>query len=86
MRLIRTQSFKADYEKLPIYIREQTEKQLKFFVINWRHPSLRIKKMEGFKNIFEARVSGDYRFTFQVFKDGYILRRIGRHDKTLKHP
>lgn len=64
MRIIRTQSFKIDYKKLPFHIQKQTEKQLRFLVSDWRRPSLRIKKMEGFYNIFEARVSQGYRFTF----------------------
>lgn len=86
MRIIRTYSFKKDYKKLPFDIQKIAEKQLKLFITNWRYPSLQTKKMKGFINIFEARVTADYRFTFQVFQDGYILRRIGRHDVTLRRP
>jgi len=37
------------------------------------------------RNIWEGRVTYNYRFTFQVEGELYILRTIGTHD-TLKNP
>lgn len=85
MKLIRTGKFKQGYKKLPQPIKNQTKKQLKLFLANHKHPSLRTKKMSGFSDIWECRITRDYRFTFQIAGDTYILRRIGKHD-ILKTP
>lgn len=37
------------------------------------------------RNIWEGRVTGGYRFTFQIEGDVYILRKVGTHD-ILKKP
>jgi len=36
--------------------------------------------MQGRADIWECRVSGGYRFTFQVEGDTLVLRRVGPHD------
>ena len=38
------------------------------------------------KDIWEARVSLDYRMTFQIVSGYYILRNVGHHDPALKNP
>ena len=80
MTIERTDRFKRDFLRLPQAIKRRTEKQLVRLVSDPRHPSLRIKKMEGTENIWEGRITKGYRFTFQVEPDTYILRRIGTHD------
>jgi len=80
-----TQSFKKDYQNLPENLKEQTQKQLSIMVENPRHPSLRIKKMSGTQNIWEARITRGYRVTFQIEGEIFLLRRIGGHD-ILKKP
>jgi hypothetical protein len=37
------------------------------------------RDLEG-RDIWEARVTGGYRFTFVIEGDTYILRRVGAHD------
>jgi mRNA interferase RelE/StbE len=91
MRLIRTESFKRDFQALPGPIKRRTEQALRFFVANPRHPSLRAKKMEGQRDsegrdIWEARITQAYRFTFAIDKDTYILRRVGPHEDALRKP
>jgi hypothetical protein len=49
------------------------------------HPSLRVKKLEGYENRWEASITMFYRFTFEVYEGYYLLRRIGPHD-ILKKP
>jgi hypothetical protein len=44
-----------------------------------------MKKMEGRQSIWEARITGGYRMTFQINGDTYLLRRAGTHD-ILKKP
>ena len=85
MRIIRTAHFKRDFQRLPEAFKRSTEKALRFFVENPRHPSLRVKKMEGQRDdegrdIWEARITRSYRFTFAIEEDTYILYRIGPHD------
>lgn len=85
MRLVRTERFKSDFARLPEPIKRRVRKQLSLLLQNPRHRSLRIKKMEGSRDIWEGRITKNYRFTFQIHRDAYLLRRIGTHD-ILKSP
>lgn len=85
MQLLRTERFKKDFKRLPTEVRERTGKVLELFVSNPRHPSLHVKKMEGTPDIWEFRVSDNYRMTFQFVQEGMLLRRIGTHN-VLRHP
>jgi len=85
MKLLTTSSFDADYTSLPKSVQQLARKKLELFVANMRHPSLRVKKMEGPRNIWEGRITRNYRFTFQTEGDVCILRRIGTHN-ILKTP
>jgi mRNA interferase RelE/StbE len=85
MKIQRTQQFSDDFRRLPQNIQSQANKKLALFFDNPFHPSHRIKKMKGFENIWEARITKNYRFTFHLDKDTWLLRRIGTHD-ILKTP
>jgi mRNA interferase RelE/StbE len=85
MKIYRTESFKSDYQQLPLHAQKAFERKIKLFVQNIRHPSLRIKKMQGFENLWEGSINMFYRFTFEIQDDRYLLRRIGPHD-ILKNP
>ncbi len=80
MKLGRTNRFKRDYKKLPPQIQKQTDKKLQYLVSDITHPSLRIKRVQKYKNIFEGSITTDYRFLFQITAGGYTLLRIGTHD------
>ena len=85
MRFIRTDNFKRSFKKLPDAMKRSAEKALRLFAKNPRYPSLRVKKMQGQydadgRDIWEARISQKYRFTFVIDADIYILYRIGPHD------
>lgn len=80
MKLAFTKSFKNDYQSLPENVQQKVDKQLKFLIKDRNYPSLQVKKMQGHPNIWEARVSRSYRFTFQIEGDVYLLRRVGTHD------
>ena len=86
MRIIRTDAFKRDFKELPAPVQEKFRKKIRLFMENIKHPSLRVKKMVGYKNRWEASIDMFYRFTFEVHHDFYILRRIGPHDYVLKNP
>lgn len=85
MKITFTKTFIRDYRKLPPDLQKTFDKQLELLLSSQRHPSLNIKKMNDPRNIWEGRVTASYRFTFQIERDVYILRRVGTHD-TLKTP
>ncbi len=63
MRLLTTRPFEDDYARLPETIQTLANRKLILFLQNPRHPSLRVKKMEDPRNIWEARITASYRFT-----------------------
>jgi len=75
----RTDAFLRDYRALPIEIRERVEKQLRLLLEDFRHPSLRLKKLKG-TDKFEIRISKGYRLTLRFDKEHLELRRVGTHD------
>ena len=64
MKLYYTQKFIKDYEALPKNIQKAVDKQLAFLLKNPSHPSLRVKKMQDPRDIWEGRVTGGYRLLF----------------------
>jgi mRNA-degrading endonuclease RelE of RelBE toxin-antitoxin system len=78
-------SFDRDYVKLPKNIQALAEKQLALLLENPRHPSLQVKKIKGYKDLWEGRITIHYRFTFKIVGETYLLRRIGTH-KIYKSP
>ena len=79
MRIQTTRPFDGDYSALPESIKERADKQFIILVENPHHPSLRLKKIKGHPNIWEGRVTKSYRFTFQISREIYLLRRIGTY-------
>jgi mRNA interferase RelE/StbE len=85
MKILTTRPFDENYDRLPGFIKERVDKQLALLLENPRHPSLRVKKIKGHPNIWEGRITKQYRFTFQIIEDLWLLRRIGTHS-ILKTP
>ena len=79
------ESFKKDFRHLPFSVQKLFDEKLKLFDQNSRHPSLRVKKIQGYENRWEGSINLSYRFTFEIHDDHYLLRRIGPHD-ILKTP
>lgn len=80
MKLIQTKRFKKDYKKLPPNLQKRTDEKLRYLLQDITHPSLRIKRVQKYKDIFEGRITKGYRFLFAINSDGYILYRAGKHD------
>lgn len=85
MELFRTRRFQKDFKRLPLEIKERVGEVLERFTSDSRHPSLHVKKMEGAPDIWELRVSDNYRITFRFVEEGVLLRRIGTHN-ALRQP
>lgn len=86
MKIIRTDSFKKDYQELPANIQKLFDNKIRLFMENTGHPSFRVKKMKAHKNRWEASLNIFYRFTFEIHKEHYLFRRIGPHDTVLRNP
>ena len=80
MKLQTTRPFDRDYAELPEGKKERVDKQLALLLLNPRHPSLRLKRIRGAADIWEVRVSRNYRLTLQLAGDTYLLRRVGSHE------
>ncbi|MBI3559008.1 cytotoxin [Candidatus Gottesmanbacteria bacterium] len=74
--------FKKQYQKLPAQLRKKFDKQLKFLITDFRHPSLRTRKMGG-EDKFEARLDHHNRFTYKIVDEEVFLLTIGPHDMGL---
>ena len=85
MHIEATHTFIRLYKKLPEEMKERTKKSLQLIQSDPGHPSLHHKKMVGQKDIFEIRISNDYRITYQRIGDTAYLRKIGTHD-ILRNP
>ena len=79
MIIRRTNVFLKDYRALPSEIRERVDNQLHLLFEDFRHPSLRLKKLGG-TDKFEIRISKRYRLTLRLGKGVVELRRVGTHD------
>lgn len=80
MRLQPTERFAKDYARLPGQIQQRVDRAMGLLLENPRHPSLQAKKMEGYENRWEARITLNYRLIFSIEGDAYILLRVGTHD------
>ena len=74
-----TKIFERDYKKLSVEIKKRLDKQLIFLLENIKYPSLRVKKVKGYYNVWEGRITKSYRFTFEIKKEIYFVRRCGTH-------
>ncbi|MCH7663280.1 MAG: type II toxin-antitoxin system mRNA interferase toxin, RelE/StbE family, partial [Chloroflexi bacterium] len=73
--------------KLPATIRKKVDKALHLLGNAPGHPSLRTKKIQGVRGIYEARINRNYRMTYERLGDDVIrLRVVGEHDEALKNP
>ena len=85
MKYRRVESFRTDFEQLPKQIQETVKQKFELFKQDPRHPSLRIKKMQGHDDIWEGHITLKIVFTFQESIDEetqettIIFRRIGSH-------
>ena len=86
MNFLETSRFKRAYKSLPEEAKERVKTSLRMLAVNVKYPSLKVKKIKGTKDILETRAGLDYRITFQMIRDYFILRNVGHHDLTLKNP
>ena len=81
MKRLLTPTVVRDYAAAPASVRKAFDKQAKLLLENLHHPSLRAKKYEETKNIWQARVNRSWRFYFAIEDDTYIITRLIPHPK-----
>ncbi len=62
-------------------MRKAFDKQASLLIENLHHPSLRAKKYDETKDIWQARVNRAWRFYFTIRDDTYIITRLIPHPK-----
>jgi len=89
MIFIRSDRFKRAFQSLPKEVQKKVVRALRLMAEDMFYPSLVVKKIQGYPDIWEARLDIKYRLTFKVEqKDDetpYVLRNIDNHDKCLKN-
>ncbi|OGF80661.1 hypothetical protein A2W48_01145 [Candidatus Giovannonibacteria bacterium RIFCSPHIGHO2_12_44_12] len=81
MKARTTHQFDGVYAKAPVAIQKAFDRKLELLLQNLLHPSLRAKKYDEAQNLWQARVTGGWRFYFTIEGDTYILHSIRSHPK-----
>ena len=58
---------KEDYSNAPLAVQKAFDKQARLLSSNLRHPSVRAKKIDETRDIWQGRVTRDWRFYFSNF-------------------
>jgi mRNA-degrading endonuclease RelE of RelBE toxin-antitoxin system len=81
MRVIYSANFARQFDAVPAEVQRAFRKQVSLLVENLRHPALRAKKYDQARDIWQARVTGSWRFYFRIEDDAYQVLTIHSHPK-----
>jgi hypothetical protein len=81
MKRLLTAAAVKDYTEAPPAAQIAFDKQVKLLLENFRRPSLRAKKHDESRNIWQARVNRGWRFYFLITGDTYLILNIIPHPK-----
>lgn len=83
MHAVLSKSFAAQLRAAPPEVQRAFLKQLDFLLSDLRHRSLDAKKFpeSGDPDLWQARVTKDWRFYFTIAGDAYTLHKIQPHPK-----
>jgi plasmid maintenance system killer protein len=81
MQLFYTERFRRSLADAPIEVQTQARKTLALLLRDLRHPSLRAKKYDEARGIWQCRVNRSWRFYFVIEGDRYFLLDIMPHPK-----
>jgi hypothetical protein len=83
MKFRRAVRFKREFQLLPSEIKRIARAKFALFSRNWRHPSLRVHKLEGVlwhgHQVFDLWVTDRYRVLFIIDGDVVVSFSIGPH-------
>lgn len=81
MHLVFSKRFDRSLRQAPQAVQRAFWKQSELLLSDPRHPSLRAKKYEDVDNLWQARVTRDWRFYFTIDRDRFNLIDITAHPK-----
>ncbi len=81
MKVSFTERFRRSYRDAPDPVRRAFDKQLAHLLRDLRHPSLRAKKYDASRDIWQARVNDGWRLYFRIEDDAYVLLDVIPHPK-----
>jgi len=81
MNRVLTAAAVKNYVDAPPAVQKAFDKQAKLLVENLRHASLRAKKCDESRDIWQARVNRNWRFYFVITGDTYLILNIIPHPK-----
>ena len=81
MRPLYTARFLASYAAAPPAIQRAVDRRIALLLQNLRHPSLRAKKYDEARDLWQARVNGGWRLYFTIEGDVYQLIDLIPHPK-----
>ncbi|MGB6200942.1 MAG: hypothetical protein WA871_11745 [Candidatus Acidiferrales bacterium] len=81
MRIYYSERFRRSFAETPVPVQEQAFKALSLLLQDRRHPSLRVKKYDRARAIWQGRVNRSWRFYFVIEADRYYLLDIMPHPK-----
>ena len=81
MKLAITERAAVQYRDLPRPIQRKFDKQLGYLLVDLRHPSLKAKKYDEARNVWQGRVDRNYRFYFLIQGDTYYVLSVIPHPK-----
>ena len=76
-----SERFVRSYTSAPRAIQRAFDQKLDLLLQNLRHPSLRAKKYDEARDLWQARVTRGWRFYFTIEGDTYRLHDITEHPK-----
>lgn len=81
MRPDYSERFLRSYENAPPHIQRAFDRKLELLLKNLRYPSLHAKKYDEARDLWQARVTLEWRFYFTIEGDTYRLDDITAHPK-----
>lgn len=80
MKAYFTPHFQRSYQKLTKEVQRALDKQVVYLLEDVRYPSLRAKKFDEKQNIWQMRVTSDYRAYFEIKEGVFIFYEVRVHD------
>ncbi|OHA02021.1 MAG: hypothetical protein A3C11_00055 [Candidatus Sungbacteria bacterium RIFCSPHIGHO2_02_FULL_49_12] len=81
MRFYHTDRSREQVSNAPKNIQRALDTKLRFLIADLRHPSLRAKKYDEVRDIWQARITKGWRFYFLIDGDMYIILSVTPHPK-----
>lgn len=81
MKVRLTEEAGRQFNKLPTILQKKARKQFTYLLADFRHPSLNVKKYQGYENLWQGRIDKGYRFYFFIIEPDYIIILIINHPK-----